>query len=81
MLFKNPKGLQIMGKGGEIASPLPSRRTIKSLIETEEKTGDVGDSLLRRLPTGTIVEEELLLPVMELLEVAIEAGKVRVWRD
>jgi len=31
MLFKNLKGLQIIGKGGEIASPLPSRKAVKSL--------------------------------------------------
>jgi len=38
-LFKNQKGLQIMGKEGEIASPIPSRNVVKSLIETKEKTG------------------------------------------
>jgi len=32
-----------MGKGGEIASPIPSRKAVKSLIETAEKTGDDGD--------------------------------------
>ena len=74
MLFRNPKGLQIIGKGGEIASPLPSRMTVKSLIEIEDKTDDVGDSVRRRLPIGTIAEDELLLPVMELLVIAIEAG-------
>ena len=63
-----------MGKGGEIASPLPSRMAIRSLIEIEDKNGDIEDSVRRRLPTGTIVEDELLLLVTELLEVAIEAG-------
>jgi len=35
-LFKNLKGLQIMGKEGEIASPIPSRNAVKILMETEE---------------------------------------------
>jgi len=74
MLFRNPKALKIMAKGGEISSPLPSRMTVKSLIEIEDKTDDVGDSVRRRLPIGTIAEDELLLPVMELLVIAIEAG-------
>jgi len=42
-LFKNSKGLQITGKGGEIASPIPSRNAVKSLIETK-KTGDGGEA-------------------------------------
>ena len=74
MLFKNPKGLQIMGTGGEISSPLPLRMVANSLIEIEDKTDVVGVSVRRRLPTGTIAEDELLLPVTELLVVAIEAG-------
>jgi len=73
MLFRNPKSLQIMGKEGEIASPLPSRMAVKSLIEINDKTGDVGDFVRRCLPARTIAEDELLLPVTELLEVAIEA--------
>jgi len=44
-LFKNLKELQIMGKEGEITSPIPSRNAIKSLIETEEKTGDGGEAM------------------------------------
>jgi len=47
---------------------------VKSLIEIEDKTGDVGDSVRRRLPAETIAEDELLLPVTKLLVVAIEAG-------
>jgi len=34
-----------MGKGGEIASPIPSRNAVKNLIETEEKTGDGGETV------------------------------------
>jgi len=34
-----------MGKGGEIASPLPSRMAIRSLIEIEDKNGDIEDSV------------------------------------
>jgi len=49
MLFRNPKGLQIIGKRGEIASALSSRMAVKSLIKIEDKTGDVGDSVRRRL--------------------------------
>jgi len=64
-----------MGKGGEITSPIPSRNTIKSLIETEEKTGDGGEVVRRRLPAGLIELPELRLPVVELLEVDIEAGR------
>jgi len=75
MLFRNPKGLQIMCKGGEIASPLPSRKAVKRLIETEDRTDDVGDSMQRRLPARTIAKDELLLLVTELLEVAIEVGR------
>jgi len=66
-----------MGKGGEISSPLPSRMAVKSLIEIEGKTGDVGDSVRRRLPAGTITEDELLLLVKDLLMVAIKAGSLR----
>jgi len=57
MLFRNPKGLQIMGKRGEIASPLPSRMAVNSLIEIENKTGIVGVSVRRCLPARTIVED------------------------
>ena len=43
------------------------------MIETEEKTGDVGDSVRRRLPAGIRALVRLHLPVTEeLLEVAIE---------
>jgi len=63
-----------MGKGGEISSPLPPRIAVNSLIEIEENTGVVGVSVRRRLPAGTIVEDELLLLVTELLVVTIEAG-------
>jgi len=63
-----------MGKGGEIASFLPSRKAVKSLIETEEKTGDGGDAVKRCLPVRLRAEVELLLLVMELLKVAIEVG-------
>jgi len=73
-LFKKPKGLQIMGKGGEISSPSPSRMAVNSLIEIEDKTGVVGVSMRRRLPAGTIAEDKLHLPVKELLVVAIEVG-------
>jgi len=52
-----------MGKRGEISSPLPSRMVVKSLIEIEHKNGNVRDFMRRRLPAGTIVEDELLLPV------------------
>ena len=74
MLFRNPKGVQIMDKGGEISSPLPSRMVANSLIEIEDKTSVVGVSVRRRLPAGIIVEDELLLLVTELLVVAIEVG-------
>jgi len=75
MLFKYPEGLQIMGKGGEITSPLPSRKAVKSLNETEEKTSDVGDAVRRRLPAGLKVLVELRLPVTEeLLKVAIDTN-------
>jgi len=74
MLFRNPKGLQIMCKGGEISSPLPSRMANSSLIEMEDKTGVVGVSVRRRLPAGAIAEDELLLRMTELLVVAIEVG-------
>ena len=60
-----------MGKGGEISNPLPSRMVVNSLIEIEENTGVVGVSVRRRLPAGTIAEDELLLPVIELLVFAI----------
>ena len=63
-----------MGKGGEISSLLPSRMVVNSLIEIEDKTSVVGVFVRRRLPTGTIAEDELRLPVKELLVVAIEAG-------
>jgi len=53
-LFKKLKGLQIMGKGGEIASPIPSRKAVKSLIDTEEKIGHGGETVRRRLPDGPI---------------------------
>ena len=73
MLFKNLKGLQIMGKGREIASPTPSRKAVKSLLETEEKTGDGVDVVRRRLPVGLRALVELRLPVTkELLKVAID---------
>ena len=75
MVFRNPKRLQIMGKGGEISSPLPSRMADSSLAEIENKTDTVEVSVRRRLPTGTIAEDELRLPVKEvLLVVAIGAG-------
>ena len=64
-----------MGKGGEITSPLPSRNAVKSLIETEEKIGDGGDAVRRCLPARLRALVELRLPMMELLEVAIEAGR------
>jgi len=64
-----------MGKGGEIASPIPSRKAVKSLIDTEEKTRDGGETVRRRLPAGPIALVELHLPVMEMLEVAIKAGR------
>ena len=67
MLFKTLKGLQIMGKGGEIASLIPSRKAVKNLIETDEKTGDGGDAVRRRLPARLRAEVELLLPVTDLL--------------
>ena len=63
-----------MGKGGEISIPLPSRMALNSLIEIEVKTGVVGVPVRRCLPAGTIAEDELLLPVIDLLVVAIEAG-------
>jgi len=73
MLFRKPKSLQIMGKGGEILSPLPSRMENSSLAEIEVKTGAVGVSVRRRLPARTIAEDEVRLPVKEvLLVVAIE---------
>ena len=74
MLFRNPKGLQIMGKGGEILSSLPFRMAVNSLIEKEDKTSIVGVFVRRRLPARIIVEDELRLPVKELLVVAIEVG-------
>ena len=62
-----------MGKGGEITSPLPSRKAVKSLIETDDRTGDVGDSVQRPLPAGIRALVGLHLPVIEeLLEVAID---------
>jgi len=62
-----------MGKGGEIACPLPSRKAVKSLNETEDRTGDVGDAVRRRLPVGLRALVELRLPVTkELLKVAID---------
>ena len=64
-----------MGKGGEIASPIPSRNAVKSLIETEEKTDDGEEAVRRRLPAGLRAEVELRFPVPELLEVTIEAGR------
>ena len=63
-----------MGKGGEIASPIPSRKAVKSLIEKEEKTSDGRDAVRSRLPAGLRAEVELLLSVTELLEAAIETG-------
>ena len=63
-----------MGKGGEISSTLPSRMAVKSLIEIEDKIGDVGDSVRRCLPAGAIAEDELLLSMTELLVIAIEVG-------
>jgi len=81
MLFRNPKGLQIMGKGGEISSPLPSRMVNSSLVEIEVKTGAVVVSVQRRLPVETIVEDELRLLLKDvLLVVAIEVDS-RVLRD
>jgi len=81
MLFRNPKGLQIMGKGGEISSPLPSRMVNSSLVEIEVKTGAVAVSVQRRLPVETIVEDELRLLLKDvLLVVAIEVDS-RVLRD
>jgi len=74
MLFRNLKGLQIMGKRGGISSPLPSRMAVNSLIEIEDQTADDEVFMRRRLSFGTIAEDELLLPVKELLAVAIEAG-------
>ena len=63
-----------MGKGGEIASPLPSRKTVKSLIEMEKKTGDGGDTVRKRLPAGLRAPVELrLLVTVELLKVAVDA--------
>jgi len=59
-----------MRKGGEIVSPISSRNAVKSLMETEEKTGDGGEAVRRRLPAGLRAEVELCLPVLELLEVA-----------
>jgi len=72
---KNLKGLQIIGKGGEIACPIPSRNAVHSLIETEEKIGDGGETVQRHLPAGPIALVELRLSMMELLEVAIEVGR------
>jgi len=79
-LFKNLKGLQVMGKGGEITSPIPSRKAVKSLIDTEEKTSDGGDAVRRTLPIGLRAEVELRLPVTELLEVAIDLARLRFLR-
>ena len=62
-----------MGKGGEIASPLPSRMAVSSSVEID-KIGVDGVAVRRRLPAETIAEDELRLPVKEmLLVVAIEA--------
>ena len=75
MLFINPKGLQIMGKGGKISTPLPSRMADSSLAEIDDKTGAVEVPVRRRLPAGTIAEDELRLSVKEvLLVVAIGVG-------
>jgi len=46
---------------------------LNSLIVIEDKTGVVGVSVRRRLPTRTIAEDKLRLPVKEMLVVAIEA--------
>jgi len=73
-LFKNLKGLQTMGKGGEIASPIPSRNAVKILMETEEKTDDGEEAVRRRLPARLRTKVELHLLVAELLEIAIGAG-------
>jgi len=35
-LFKNLNGVKIMGKEGEITSLIPSRKAVKTLMDTEE---------------------------------------------
>jgi len=70
-----------MGKGGEIASPIPLRKAVKSLTEMEEKTGDGGDAVRRRLLAELIVLVEMSLPVIEeLLKVAIDLERLRFLR-
>jgi len=69
-----------MGKGGEIASPLPSRMAVSSSAEID-KTDAVGASVRRHLPAGTIAEDELRLPVNEVLLVVTIEAESRVLRD
>ena len=64
-----------MDKGGKIASPILARKAVKSLVETEVKTGDGGDAVRRRLPAGFRALVEMCLLVMELLEFTTEAGR------